>query len=162
MARQNARRLGRDHVLAAVVLMVRRIAGHRPVTLHRLLVKRHGLAFSELHQQQYAQRHNERCDLPKHYSGPSEASSSILGFIGGACGKDRSRESRSRKPPPGLSAPKPLPACDSSMNDEERYRQLCARSQSPNFSSHYRCQNIRSLGSFTLMSRVGTEFGRPA
>jgi hypothetical protein len=25
------------------------------------------LAFSELHQQQYAQRHNERCNLPKHH-----------------------------------------------------------------------------------------------
>ena len=69
-ARQNARRLRGNHVLAAVVSLVRRIAGHRAAALHRLLVKGHGVAFSELHQQQYAQRHDERCDLPKHHPGP--------------------------------------------------------------------------------------------
>ena len=31
----------------------------------------------------------------------------------------------------------------------------------PNFSSHNRLQNIRNLGSFAGMSRVGTEFDPP-
>jgi hypothetical protein len=52
-ARQNGGRLRANHILAAVVRLVRRVARHMLAALHRLLVKGHGLAFSELHQEQY-------------------------------------------------------------------------------------------------------------
>jgi len=65
-ARQNARRLRRGHVLAAVVFMVRRMARHRPAALHRLQVRGHGLAFGELHHESDTHGYQERCDLPKH------------------------------------------------------------------------------------------------
>ena len=69
-AGQNARRRCGDHVLAAIVFMVGRIARHRPAAFHRLLVEGHGLAFRELHQQHHVHRHNETCNLPKHHPGP--------------------------------------------------------------------------------------------
>jgi hypothetical protein len=63
---QNARGLGRDHVLAAVVFVVGRMARHRPAALHRPLVCEHGLAFRELHHESDAHGYQERCNLAKH------------------------------------------------------------------------------------------------
>src|SRR5579863_8543312 len=58
-----------DHVLAAIVRLVRRIAGHVVAALHRLLVKGHGIAVGEFQKQEhYADGHNEGWDLPKHQS----------------------------------------------------------------------------------------------
>jgi hypothetical protein len=69
--RQRARRLRRDHVLAAIMRLVCRIAGHMVTALHRLLVEGHGIAVRELQKEHYADGHNEGCDLPKHQSVPN-------------------------------------------------------------------------------------------
>ena len=65
-SRQNAQSRRRDHVLAAVVFVVGRMARHRSAALHRLLIRGHGLAFSELHHQGDAHGYQERCGLAKH------------------------------------------------------------------------------------------------
>lgn len=65
-ARQKACCLRGDHFLAAVVVVISRIARHRLAAFHRLLVSGHGLAFRELHQQKNTHRNDERCDLAKH------------------------------------------------------------------------------------------------
>jgi hypothetical protein len=68
--RQHARRLRRNHVLAAIMSLVRGIAGHVVAALHRLLILGHGVAVGELQKEHDADSHNERCDLPKHQQVP--------------------------------------------------------------------------------------------
>jgi hypothetical protein len=58
--RQHAGRLRRNHTLAAIVTLIRRIAGHGPAALHALLVLRHrGRAVRKLQAQQSNQRHDD-------------------------------------------------------------------------------------------------------
>ena len=68
--RQHAGRLRRNHALAAIVALIRGIAGHGAAALHALLVLRHrGRAGRKLQAQQSDQRHDD--DLPASRSAAS-------------------------------------------------------------------------------------------
>lgn len=64
---QDAWRLRRDHRLAAVVRLIRRIARHRAAALHRLLVSRpRGEAVRKLQHKERSHPQNQECHPANH------------------------------------------------------------------------------------------------
>src|SRR5579863_3494052 len=92
--RHRAWSLSRDHVLAAIMRLVRLIAGHVVAALHRLLVEGHGIAVGELHEEHYAQGHDERCDLPKHQTSSLNRSIFLNSRLVGRVGQENVLASR--------------------------------------------------------------------
>jgi len=67
LCRSYARRLRRDHRLAAIVSLICRIAGHGAAALHRLLISGHGSeAVSKLQRKECRQRQNQECHSAIH------------------------------------------------------------------------------------------------
>lgn len=70
----DARRLRRDHRLAAVVRLIRRIAWHRAAALHRLFVSRYrGEAVRKLQRKKGGKRQGEECNPSGHLYSDSRA-----------------------------------------------------------------------------------------